>query len=327
MGAKRKTSFYRAAAAIAISAGLLALLLSRLEWAPALARFRSVDPRWLGLAALFSLAVLALRALRFATLTRTAKLEITTAAVATQVFLNRVTPFRLGELSLPLLLKRHGAESFSGSLVSLVFVRILDLGIVVWAIALSLAVAPDRSNLPSLAGASLLLLLLLGTFRRWLGALIRLLRSGTRRLGGRLAPLDRAMSKLAEASAEAGRLEGPAYAKVALTSLGIFLGQAALFGSILMAYGIPLPLPLLARGAAVALAGAALPVAAVGTIGTQEASWVAGFAWVGVPLEASIVSGIAAQILTLIFSALWALPAWLFLSRRASHASGGEPAS
>lgn len=322
MNTKLKLSFPRTAAAILVSAGLLALLLSRLELGPALARFQSADPLWLGLAAVFSLSVLLCRALRFASLTEAAALEVTTAAIAIQVFLNRVTPFRLGELSLPLLLKRHGAESFSGSLVSLVFVRILDLALVVWAVALSLAVTPERNSLPALIGASLLLAILLGTFRRWLGALIRLSRLVTRRLGGRLARIDHAMEKLAEASSEARRLNGRAYAMVTLTSLGIFVGQSALFGSILMAYGIQLPLLHLARGAAVALAGAAVPVAAVGTIGTQEASWVAGFVWVGVPLEEAIVTGIAAQLITLFFSAILALPAWLYLSRRAPGLEG-----
>lgn len=312
MNTKPKLSFPRAATAILISAGLLALLLSRLEIGPALARLQSADTRWLGVAACFSFGVLLLRSFRFAALLRS-DLRLTAAAVAIQVFLNRVTPLRLGEFSLPWLLHRHGAESFSGSLVSLVFVRILDLGIVVWAVALSLAATPERSSLPALLVASLLLLLLLAAFRRWLGALLRIVRLGTRNFGR----ADSAMRKLEDALAEARRLEGWAYAKVALTSLGIFVGQSAIFGAILLAYDLPLPLLDLARGSAVALTGAALPLAAVGTIGTQEASWVAGFAWVGIPLEEAIVTGIAAQFVTLAFSALFALPAWLFLSRRA----------
>lgn len=312
-----KGRLVRSIAAIAVSAGLLALLLSRLELGPALERFGSAEPAAIGLAALFSLLVLLLRALRFSALTRAAGLGVTAPAVAIQVFLNRITPFRLGELSLPLLLERHGGEAFSGSLLSLLFVRLLDLGIVLWAIALSMAVVPDRAGLPAIVAASLLLLVLLGTFRHWMGGGVRLLARATAPLGkGRLARLHAAVERLASATAEIRRLEGLAYAKVTLTSLGIFLGQTAMFGALLLAYGHRLPLLDLTRGSAVAQGGAALPVAAIGTIGTQEASWVAGFAWVGLPLQEAIVTGIAAQLLTLAFAALFALPAWLWLALR-----------
>lgn len=319
-----KGRLVRGVGAVLVSVGLLALLLSRLEIGPAVERFRSVDATGICLAALFSFAVLLLRAVRFSALTRAAGIGITAPAVAIQVFLNRITPFRLGELSLPLLLKRHAREAFSGSLLSLFFVRLLDLGIVVCAIALALATGPDRSNLPALVVASLLLLVLVGSFRHWMGGLVRLLAGATAPLrGGRLARLHEAMETLSAASREIRRLEGRAYAKVAFASLGIFLGQTAMFGAILLAYDIRLPLLDLVRGGAVAQAGAALPIAAVGTIGTQEASWVAGFAWVGLPLQEAIVTGIATQLLTLGFAAVFALPAWIWLSRRSVGLESG----
>jgi hypothetical protein len=92
--------------------------------------------------------------------------------------------------------------------------------------------------------------------------------------------------------------------------------QIAAFDAILRAFGVALaPIPLV-QGAAVALAGPALPLPSVGTIGTLEASWVAGFVWVGVGLDAAILTGVATQLITLAFAAVVALPSWLYLVRR-----------
>lgn len=312
-----KGRLVRSIAAVVVSAGLLALLLARLELGPALERFVGADPRAVAVAGLFSLVVLLLRALRFSALTRSAGLGVTTPAIAIQVFLNRITPLRLGELSLPLLLQRHGGETFSGALLGLLFVRLLDLAILVWAVALSVAVRPEGAGAWSLAAASLVLVVVLGTFRHWVGGLVRLLARATAPLAGRrLARIPAAVERLAAAAGEIRRLDGKGHAAVALSSLGIFLGQTAMFGAILAAYGIRLPALDLIRGAAVAQGGAALPIAAVGTVGTQEAAWVAGYAWVGVPLQDAIVTGVAAQLFTLAFAALFALPAWTWLSLR-----------
>mgnify|MGYP000911622319 CR=1 FL=1 len=319
---KRKV---RTALAILVSSGLLAWLLSRLELGPALDRLSSADARGLMLGAVFSLLVLLLRALRFSVLTRAAGLGVTAPAVAIQVFLNRVTPLRLGELSLPLLLRRHAGEDLAASLVGLVFVRLLDLAIVVWAIGLALAAAPSGATRPALLAGSLGLVVLVATFRHWLGALVRSVRALFARLvDGRWPTAARALDRLLSATLEARRLSGRDHAAIALTSLGIFFGQTAMFGAILSAYGIRLPLLSLVRGSAVVQAGAALPIAAVGTFGTHEASWVAGFAWVGLPVEEAIVTGVAAQVATLAYAACFALLAWLWLSRRRPPALQGN---
>lgn len=315
---RQRGSPYRAAAAFLVSGGLVAWLLSRIDLADAMSRLAAADPRWMALAALFSLAVLLLRSLRFRSLVVGAGYPLTTAAVAIQVFLNRVTPFRLGEISLPLLLRRHAGEDTASSLVGVVFVRLVDLAIVAGAVAVSFAWATDAPGGGWMAAAlALLLAALLASFRWWLGACARLLRDVATRWGWtRSAKVEGAIGKLVAATAEGRRLDQGGLLVVTLSSLGIFLAQTAMFGCILVAFGVHLPLPALARGGAVAQAGAAIPVAAVGTIGTQEASWVAGYAWVGVPLEVAIVTGIAAQLLTLAFAAAFAGPAWLWLSRR-----------
>ena len=312
-------------AAVAVSCALLAWLLSRLDLARAMERYRSAEPGWLGVAALLSLAVLALRGVRFSSLSDRAGFGVTTASVATQVFLNRVTPLRLGELSLPLLLRRHAAEDLARSLVRLLLVRLIDLAVVAAAIVVAAALqARDRANglLPTLVALGLLALLL-ATFRRWMRWGARIAASVVRK-AGRSAPLERALARLEDAVAH-GDAAGPAARAILVsTSLGIFVAQMAMFAALLRAFGVHLPVAALALGGAVAQAGAAIPVASVGTFGTQEASWVAGYVWAGLGQEDAIVTAVAAQVITLAFAAAFALPAWLWLQRRAA-ATAPEP--
>lgn len=321
----RRRTLIRGLVAVLVSAGLLAALLSRIDVADATRRFSEADPRWIGASAILSLAVLLLRGLRFAALAPKAGPSLTIPSVAIQVFLNRVTPFRLGEVSLPLLLRRHAGEDAASALVGVFFVRLLDLALVVFAVAASLALrAADSgsSPLPWIV-ATLALTLVLGTFRRWLGTIARLLHLLMRRLsGGRSNLPERLARRLVEATADGRRLDTGGYAVVAITSIGIFAAQTALFGCILAAFGIGLPVASVVRGAAIAQAGAAAPFA-IGSFGTQEASWVAGFTWVGVSLDRAIVTGLAAQLFTLAFAAAYALPAWLWLQRRPLHEAPG----
>jgi len=317
----------RAVAAIAVSCALLALLLSRLDLDGAMERYRSAEPGWIALASLLSLSVLVLRGIRFASLSDRAGFGVATAAVATQVFLNRVTPLRLGELSLPLLLRRHAGEDTARSLVRLLLVRLVDLAVVVAAIALGAALLARDGSAGDLAptlGALLLLALLLATYRRWIRWMAAMSSAAARKVG--VARLERALARLEDAASQGDDASPASRAVLVATSLGIFVAQMAMFAALLRAFGVHLPVAGLALGGAVAQAGAAIPVASVGTFGTQEASWVAGYVWAGLPLNDAIVTAVAAQVITLAFAAAFALPAWLWLQRRSPREQAADAA-
>ncbi|WP_373044048.1 lysylphosphatidylglycerol synthase domain-containing protein [Vulgatibacter sp.] len=320
----------RAILATLVSCALLGLLLSQLDLAAAAARFRQADAGWLLLGALWSLLVLLVRGVRYAVLNRHARWPLTTAATAIQVFLNRVTPLRLGELSLPWILRRHAGEDAARSIVSVVLVRLVDLAVVVAAVVLGLLLRRGGEGapplLPSLAALAALALGL-ATFRLWL----RLGLDGAAWLSRRLRldrfpAVGRILAKLRGAVADGESLGKGQTAWVAATSLAIFVGQMLLFDALLQAFGVSIPVLDLAQGGAVAQAGAAIPVAAFGSFGTQEASWVAGFVWVGVPMQDALVTAIACQFVTLAFAALFALPAWLWLARQPLAPGAAEPA-
>lgn len=311
------------------SAALLALVFSQLDLREAGARFREASVGWIGIAALGSLFVLLMRGARFAVLNRRAGWPLTTAATAIQVFLNRVTPLRLGELSLPWLLRKHAGEDAARSLLSVVLVRLIDLVIVVGAVVVGISVRHRGDGgpqlLPSVA-ALCLLVLGLALFRRWLGYLLIVAAWFTRRLRLERHPLvKRSLGKLGDAVAGGEALSRRQMGWVVFTSASIFLGQTLLFGAILRAFSVEIGLLELIQGGAVAQAGAAVPIAAFGSFGPQEASWAAGFVWVGVPLQDALVTAIACQMITLAFAALFALPAWLWLGRRRATLAPAPP--
>jgi len=320
----------RTAFAFLVSGGLVALLLLQMDVAEAWSRFRGARPGWLLAAAGASLGVLLLRGARFTALGRSAGFPLTTAATAIQNFLNRVTPFRLGELSLPWLLRRHAGEDAARAVISVVLVRLVDMALVLAAVVLGLLLRRPGEGAPPVlpAAASLAALgLLLASFR----PALRLALAGASRLAAatrldRLAGVGRVLERLRAAVADGESLDRRQMVAMAVLSLGIFCGQLALFFALLEAFAVHVgPLELL-QGGAVAQAGAALPVAAVGSFGTQEAAWVAGFTWVGVPMQDALVTAVACQLFTLGFAGLFALPAWLWLARQ-PHVAGARPAS
>lgn len=311
----------RIAFAFVASAALLALVFSHLDLQDAGARFRDAKPGWLATAALASLFVLGTRGVRFAVLNRHARWPLTTAATAIQVFLNRVTPLRLGELSLPWILRRHAGEDAARSILSVVLVRLIDLAIVAGAVVAGLALRNHGDGAPPLVPSVAALVLLaigLAAFRPLLRLSLRAIAWIAGRLGlDRYPAVERPLAKLQAALADGESLGRREMAWIALTSVGVFLGQTVLFGALLRAFSVELGVLELVQGGAVAQAGAAIPIAAFGSFGPQEASWVAGFVWVGVPLQDALVTAIACQVITLAFAALFALPAWIWLQRRA----------
>lgn len=319
-GRKPKRAWLRPLAALAFSGGVLALLLAQLD-ADAVARvWRAARPGWIAVAAVISALVLATRSARFAGLIPGPRFGTITAAVGVQTLLNRVAPMRVGELSLPYLLHRYAAADAAHSTLALLLVRLLELALVLAAVVIALLLpgGGDRGSLIGVAVAVLAgVVVALLQFRQWVGLLVR---AGDRVLRasrlGKIPALVRGVEALRTAAEGAG-LDRAARLRLLGWSLVLLGLQFALFDAILRAFGVALPLASLFRGSCVALVAPALPVPSVGNIGTLEAGWVAGFTWVGVDLDTAILTALACQVLTLGFSATFALPSWLWLRRQA----------
>lgn len=318
---RRSTRLLRALAATLVSAALLFVVFLGMDVDAAADAVRRADTSWLIWAAVASLAVQFARGARFSMLMPEIGYRTTTAAVGVQTFINRVAPFRLGELSLPYLLHRYAGGHIGHAIVRLALVRVVELALVLTMLVVA-AVARARTDNPAwLALAALFavgLLLLLARFNRfmqqiarigtWLARVTRLERSPT---------VVRLLERLHEAADDNQRLSRRDRWALAAWSVVVLALNTLMFGAILAAFGAYIDPLGLALGTAIASAGPALPAPSVGSIGTLEASWVAGFVFVGLDLQLAIVTGVATQALTLLFAAVFAALCWqLVLARR-----------
>lgn len=318
-------SVVRTLLALGVSAALVLWVLRRADLDRLAARAGDLRPGPLALAFGCSTAVLLLRAQRFHALSARAGYGTTVAAVAVQNFLVRVTPFRVGELGLPVVLHRYAGEPLVRSVVNVLLVRLVELWmlLLVGASATAAFVGPAGGVGFAMPLALLTLVTLaVFTFRWWLGALAR----AAQRLGAPDAPglrgrLRRAVDRVVEVLADGDRLSLPARLRLAGGTLAIAVFQSGLFWSLLAVFGVRAGLVQVLVGGTAAQFAAAVPVPSVGSVGPLEAAWVSGFTWVGIGFDDAVLTAVGCQVITLAFAGLFAAGAWLWLGRRGSGAA------
>lgn len=319
----------RIALGLAVSAGLLVLVLWPLDLTVAWQRARAADVGWLAASLAVSLAVLVARGLRFRVLTTVADWRSVTAAIAAQNFLLRITPLRAGELSLPWFLRRRSGEPAARTLVSLVLVRLADLCVLTLAAlvaGLAWFGAGHAGALAMLGLGAALLITLLVRFRPALRLGVRLAAATARALRlAHLGPVQRGFVKLEAALADGEHLSGRRWLLVVVGTVAVAILQFVLFACLLAAFGTAPDVRQLLVGASLAQITGALPLTTVGSFGTHEAGWIAGFVWVGMPVQEAALTAVATQIITLVFAGIFALPGWLYLGGGAAGAAEKTP--
>ncbi len=299
--------------AVIVSAALLWLVLRNLDTEAALARLRQTDPRWVLACFGASLAVLVARGLRFWVLCAKASASQVTATIAAQNFLTRVTPMRLGELSVPYLLQRFG-EAPGAMLVGVLLVRLLELWVLVLATLVAALVwfgGGEAGRQIALIGFVLLLSLVLLAFRRLLRLGLRISKWLILRFDlQRFTLVTKLQSELDRAASGSAALSRRQALGLGLGTLAVFVLQLTLYWCLLRACGIDLHALQVIVGSSAAQVTGALPVLTVGSVGTLEAGWTLGFVWVGLGLTEAVLSGVFTQVVTLVFAGLFAGLAW-----------------
>jgi hypothetical protein len=293
--------------AVAVTAGCLWFLLTP-EVARSLTRIAS-EARPLPILAAFLLGAVVqwLRAWRFAVMS-TGRLGLPGANLVRVAFqlnaLNFILPFRLGELSYPVLMRRHYGYDFLHSAGVLLLARAFDLA-TVCAIMLGTA-------------ACLRLTLAVHPAVLGIGALALALSPFAVALGGRT--LQPYLARLPHVGNLAARLAAGLTAlrnrSVAMATVGLGFAIWLLFGvsAILVAEAV---VATVSPGAAMlgALAGSvafALPINGIAGIGPSQAAWVVATTQAGAPWNDAVLSALAlhAVVLTnaLVFGALATIP-------------------
>jgi hypothetical protein len=280
--------------AIVISTACLWLLLTP-EIVASLGRL-ATEAKPLPVLAAFALVALVqwLRAWRFAVM-MTGRLALP-GAVLTRVafqlnFWNFLLPLRLGELSYPVLMKRHFGSGLLHSSGVLLLARLFDLATVS---AIMLGAAAALAVWPG-AGRALLALGAVGLGLAPLGLTV-----GGLALRPHLAKLPRIGDAALRLTAGLDAIGGYGAGLTAVgLSLAVWLalGLAAILVSGAVVSTVP-PLAAMLGGAAGNIAFA-LPLNGIASIGPPQAAWVAATAWVGVPWDDAVVSGLALHAMVL----------------------------
>jgi glycosyltransferase 2 family protein len=315
---------------VCISGALLALVLNQIDGQDAWARVTQANPLWIASSFAMIAVVMVLRGLRFWLLTDGAGPTTVIASVCLQNFFNRIAPFRLGELSLPYLLNRNAGEPIAPTVISLLLVRLLELWVVIVMMGIASWIYLDGTVLSGelmiALGVGVAALLL--SYRWCLSLGVKCLVAVSGRVGLMARPKVAAViDRLEEAVLERERLSIPRQCALWVSTILVVVLNQVAFDFLLRSLGYELSFLQVITGVSATQLFGALPLPTVGSVGTHEAGWVVGFVLVGMAKSDAVVTGVASQVISLLFNAILAIPAYLYLGSIRGASEDGRGAS
>ena len=305
------------ALSVALSAIVVAIFLTRVPVASVVVVLLGAHWSALAWAAALYLATYVARAARLRVLARHAGTPALFGVVAIQTALLRIVPFRLGDLSYPLLASRLAGEDFSRSTIVLVYVRLLDLLVLLPAVPLA---ALTLGGVVGTRGHALL-----GVGGVVFATVFAAALAGFVSLPPLFRFAARVLARLPRAGPWADRLRAAAdgwdgLAPGALAA-AVFWSVAAwglLYASmwsIARACGVDLGYGGIVATGTLSLVASMVPLS-VGSIGFLESGFALGLVLLGAPEERAVASGLLLQWGTLALSLAAGLVSWLVLSAR-----------
>lgn len=294
--------------AIIVSAAVLWWLLGDLDLATLLHAFRHAELWPIALGALIAIGIQMIRAWRFALLA-TSSLALpswTMVGISSQlVVMNFLLPFKLGELSFPLMMKRAYGTPFGEGAGILILCRLLDLGVVAGLILIGATFLLDpaiHGLNPALIGFAAVLAILgpvllvdgLWIVERYSGS-----KSQIRKIIGQMT-----------LGAERMRPAGHRLA-VAVMTLSIWLAHAGIAYLTAIAISADLGfMSMMMAGAASNLAFA-LPISGVAGLGPPQAAFATMLYLEGVDWTTAITTALLCHGVLLITLSIWGLALWI----------------
>ena len=287
-----------------VGVGLIVVLLSFIDPRTIIMLCSQLDPRW-GLAgALCYGATYLFRAARFQVLLAERRTAIGRmySVACVHGMLNHLLPMRFGEVSYLYLVRRAFGVSLGEAAVSLLVARLFDYMVVstIFMIA-AVRVLPElpggvgwylvgAAALAALAVLGLILAVRLSHRLQTWGARIR-----QERRRGVLSWVGQKLDEVARAFDSASRAR--VYMRVLGLSVLVWGGVFGTFYCLLRGLGFGVSPWLAIVGGTFAVLTSVLPLSGVGSFGTLEAGWTAGFLLIGFEREQAIASGFAVHLL------------------------------
>lgn len=262
-----------------------------------------------------------IRAYRFVQLSPKTPFFSMLSIVAAHSFMLRVLPARSGELVYAFLVKRTGTGGIGESVLNLVLLRLFDVVMVV--LFFSVALAFDTGVYLGDVRLGIIYSSILGSiglvcilaYKGLLRGSLQLLIALARVVG--VADKPKIVKIFGRARASIASFDKLSLMRVMTIALLSLLSWACIYAmavASLRALGIRATVAQTVLGSTGSVISAFLPISAIGTFGAAEAGWALGFSLVGFSPEIATSTGVAHSALTLSFSFLLTIPAWLMLA-------------
>ncbi|MBN1770363.1 MAG: flippase-like domain-containing protein [Deltaproteobacteria bacterium] len=312
----RRRPVLRVLLAVAVTTALAALIVWAVPFGEVLEALERFDPAWLP-ALLGSYALtFPCRAARFRALGVPLGRTDLTAVATIHQFMNRVLPVRAGELAFPVLVKRLCGTSLVEGVALIALGHLLDLALIAVAFLAGLLALPQTraavgpvgttlvaAALPAMLAGYLLLPSLGSRLARTLAARWRARRPRWS------AKLERAAETLAAVRAVSRR----AFASAAVWTLMLWLTTFVSCWATMAAMRVPVEPAAVVVGSTAAILASVVPIGGIGSFGTLEGGWAAGFVLVGVAPADAVASALVLSGTTFAFTMVAAGVSWLRL--------------
>lgn len=286
--------------------------------------FESFDPSWLPvLLGSYALTFLC-RAARLRALGLPLRLADLVSVAAVHQFMNRVLPARTGELTFPILVRRLCGTSLVEGLTLLALIHFLDATVIVAAFLASLLALPQVRETVGVTGTVLLVVCLVVPVVLYLGG-PQVARRAARQLAAWLrAPRPRwaaALERTAETLAAIQAVSRRAFLSVTFWTLMLWFTTFTSFWTAMGAIGVPVGPAAAVVGSTAAIVASVLPIGGIGSFGTLEGGWAAGFVLVGVAPPQAVASALVLSGATFAATMVMAGLGWLHLAGRRQKGS------
>jgi len=288
------------AASIALTVAVIAWVALALDWRAARETFAGLSWPWVGAGLGVYLASYALRTLRFRRLVTSQPVAFRPLMGVTSLhgMFNYLLPGRTGEVSYPLLVKRHLGLTLTESTATLVAARFFDFATI--GLFLPVVVVVFRDALPGwMVGAAIAFCALVYA---GLAAMVLVLRRPPAPApcgAGVLAGARRAWHGLVEALRAIWR-RGQ-YAPLWALSIAIWLCVYTMFYCIVVALGFPTTLFEMVVVSVILLPVTLIPVQGLANVGTHEVAWIAAFSLFGHPLDVALTVAVSTHFVQLAY--------------------------
>jgi uncharacterized membrane protein YbhN (UPF0104 family) len=317
----------RIVAGLLVTGGLAALIAVAVPFRETAAALGKLDASWLvPMLAAYAFTFVC-RAVRFRALGIRLPLPVLLGVSSIHQFMNRVLPLRTGELAFPVLVRRLCDTSLVEGFTLVVLVRLLDLASVVLAFFLALLGVPAARAAIGPVGTALVAAALPALVAGYLllpSVGVRV----ARRLAARFALRRPGWAQRLEQAAGTLELVRGASRRAFLAAAGwtvlLWTATFVAFWAAITAVGIELGPAELVVGSTAAIVASVLPIGGIGSFGTLEGGWAAGFVLVGVAGGPAVASALVVSGTSFAFAGVVAGIAWVALSRRRSRAPGAR---